>query len=60
MEVGLPDGAERGAILMGKRFDIEEGKRITVTGTLRVIDWPAYYVEGKLVQGWTGITVVEQ
>jgi hypothetical protein len=55
----LPDGAERGAILLGKRFDIEEGKRITVSGTLRVIDWPGCYIGGKLVPAWVQIRVDE-
>jgi hypothetical protein len=36
-----PDGIERTAVLKGKRLDLKEGRRVTVTGTLRVIDLPA-------------------
>jgi hypothetical protein len=28
-----PDGIERTAVLKGKRLDVKEGRRVTVTGT---------------------------
>jgi hypothetical protein len=42
-----PDGVERTAVLVGKRFDVKEGKRIVVAGTLQVIQYPGRWVEEK-------------
>jgi hypothetical protein len=53
------DGAERGAVLVGKRLDVEEGKRLTVVGKLLVIDHAADRVNGIHVPGWVEIRVEE-
>jgi hypothetical protein len=53
-----PDGIERGAILMGKRLDVE-GKRIPIVGTLRVIEHPVRVIGRELVLAWTEIRVEE-
>ena len=57
--VDLPDGAERVAYLVGKRNNVDEGKRITVAGTLRVIQHEASFVGGQIVPTWTEIRVEE-
>ncbi|VTR92529.1 unnamed protein product [Gemmata massiliana] len=56
--VDLPDGIERGAHLNGHCYNLE-GTRITVTGTLWVIDHRAAFVDGVLVPAWTEIRVEE-
>jgi hypothetical protein len=55
----LPDGVERGAILKGKRYDISEGQRITVSGKLFVIDHEACFVGKVFVSAWTEIRTEE-
>lgn len=52
-----PDGAERVAYLKGRRYDVREGTRVTVTGTLRVIDHPGAFVGTTFVPPWTEIRV---
>jgi hypothetical protein len=54
-----PDGAERGAHLAGWRYDLEEGKRLTVPGRLRVIDHAPAFVNGQLVPAWVEVRVEE-
>jgi hypothetical protein len=54
-----PDGIERTAILKGKRLDVKEGRRVTVTGMLRVIDHPAWRIGLEVVVPWTEIRVEE-
>ena len=51
------DGAERGAVLEGRRFDIGEGERVTMVGMLRVIDHPPCVVNRQFVPGWVEIRV---
>ena len=51
------DGAERTAMLRGKRLDIDEGQRVNVVGTLRVIDHGHATVGGEFVPGWTELRV---
>jgi len=51
------DGAERGAVLKGKRLDVEEGKRVVLVGVLRVIRHVAAVVGGVVVPAWTEIRV---
>jgi hypothetical protein len=51
------DEVERGAVLLGTRHDIEEGKRVTVVGRLRVIRHRADFVGGVFVPDWTEIRV---
>jgi hypothetical protein len=53
------DGAECGAALVGKRLDVEEGKRLTALGKLRVIDHKADTVNGVIVPGLVEIRVAE-
>jgi hypothetical protein len=54
-----PDGAERGAHLAGRRFDIEEGKRVTVTGLLWVIDHAPAFANGQPVPAWVEVRIEE-
>src|SRR5437773_2066781 len=51
------DGAERGAVLRGNRLDIQEGKRVTVIGVLRMLDHPPGVVNRVFVLGWVEIRV---
>jgi hypothetical protein len=44
------DGAERGALLRGRRFDVAVGRRVRVVGVLRVIDHEPAVVGGALVR----------
>ena len=53
------DGAERGAILRGRRWDVDEGKRVEVVGVLRVRDWPPAFVGPVFVPGWVDVCVEE-
>ncbi|HEV3440077.1 MAG TPA: hypothetical protein VG122_22105 [Gemmata sp.] len=53
-----PDGVERTAVLIGKRFDLK-GKRIIVAGTLRVIEHPGVWIGAEIVLPWTEIRVEE-
>ena len=39
------DGAERGAILRGRRFDVREGQRLNVVGAVFVPPWVELHVE---------------
>jgi hypothetical protein len=52
------DGAERGALLRGRRWDVDEGKRVEVVGVLRVRDWPPAFVGPVLVPGWVDVCVL--
>ncbi len=54
-----PDAIERTAILKGRRLDVKEGRRITVTGTLKVIDHPARMVGREIIPPWTEIRLEE-
>jgi hypothetical protein len=55
-----PDGVERTAILKGNRLDaVKEGRWVTVSGTLRVIDHPAPRIGQEVVLPWTEIRVEE-
>ena len=51
------DGAERVALLPGRRFDVREGGHLAAVGVLRVIDHKLGTVAGVLVAGWTEIRV---
>ncbi len=53
------DSAERNATLRGHRYGVTEGNRVTVRGTLRVIDHPAAFVGNEFVPQWVEIRVVE-
>ncbi|MDB5314067.1 MAG: hypothetical protein JWO38_8269 [Gemmataceae bacterium] len=55
-----PDEVTRGVILRGERYDVDEGDKITVSGTLRVISHRAAVVNGVAVAGWTEIRVEEE
>jgi hypothetical protein len=44
------DNAERTAVLMGKRLDLDVGRRVAVMGVLRVIDHKPDVVGGVLVR----------
>ena len=50
-----PDGVSRTAVLKGERFDVKEGRRLTVRATVRVIDHPPAFVNGVFVPGWTEV-----
>jgi hypothetical protein len=53
-----PDGIERTAVLKGWRLDaVREGKRVTVSGVLRVVDHPARRIGREIVPPWTEIRV---
>jgi hypothetical protein len=54
------DAVERNATLRGHRWGVEEGKRFTVRGVLRVIDHPATFVGGEFVPQWVEIRVEER
>ncbi len=54
------DGAERGAVLLGRRLDVKEGERLTVCGKLRVIEHRGDVVAGVIVPGWVEVRVVEE
>jgi hypothetical protein len=54
-----PDGTERLAVLRGMRVDVGEGRRVVVAGKLRVTDWPASFIDGRLVPGWVDVRVEE-
>jgi hypothetical protein len=53
------DGAERGAVLRGRRLDARDGDRVTVTGALRVITHRPAVVNNVLVPGWVEVRVEE-
>jgi hypothetical protein len=46
-------------VLKGKRYDVHPGQRLSVSGTLRVIDHPGGFVNGRFVEGWAEIRVEE-
>lgn len=54
-----PDEVERGAVMRG-RVRVDEGKRITLLGKLRVIDHAGYFVNGRFVPSWTEIRVEQE
>jgi hypothetical protein len=45
------DGAERTAVLWGKRLDLDVGQRVAVAGVLRVIDHRPDVIGGVFVGG---------
>jgi hypothetical protein len=49
-----PDGIERTAVLLGKRFEFKEGRRTTVVGTMRVIHHPTIAVNMVIVPAMGG------
>ncbi|WP_439631441.1 hypothetical protein [Gemmata sp.] len=53
------DGAERVAVLVGRRLDVKEGGRIVVAGRLRVIRHRGDGVAGVVVPAWDEIRVSE-
>ena len=53
------DGVERGAVLKGTRLDVEEGKRLTVVGRLRVIEHQTDTVNSVIVPAWVEVRVQE-
>ena len=53
------DGAERGAILRGRRLDVKEGQRLNVVGRFRVIDHKAAVVGTVFVPAWVEVRVSE-
>ncbi|MCE9564441.1 MAG: hypothetical protein K8U57_20580 [Planctomycetes bacterium] len=57
--VDRDDDVERGAVLLGKRLDVKEGERVTVRGTLRVIQHKADVVNGAIVPAWYEVRVTE-
>jgi hypothetical protein len=57
--VNREDGAERTAVLRGRRLDIEEGQRVDVVGVLRVIDHAPVVVNGIIVPAWAERRVEE-
>lgn len=54
-----PDGVERAAILRGRRFDVKEGRRTALSGTLLVIDHPARRIGKEVVLPWSEIRIEE-
>ena len=50
------DNAERCAVLRG-RVRVDEGKRLTVVGVLRVIDHGPYAVGGVPVPAWAEVRI---
>jgi len=55
-----PDGAEGGAVLRGRRYDLDEGQRVAVVGTLHVPNWPPTFIGDVQVPAWAGIEVREE
>jgi len=53
------DDVERGAVLLGRRFDVREGERLVVRGTLRTIYHPPCFVGSVAVGSWWEIRVEE-
>ena len=53
------DGAERGAVLRGRRLDIDEGNRVEVVGVIRVIDHKPAVVGTVFVPAWVDVSVME-
>jgi hypothetical protein len=51
------DGTERTAVLRGEHFDIDQGRRLVVTGRLLVIDHPPTVINGTAFPGFTEIRV---
>lgn len=54
------DGAERTAVLRGRRLDVKEGERVEVVGRLRVIDHKPAVVGGVFVPAWVEVRVAEE
>lgn len=52
------DGAERVAVLAGRRLDVKEGARLVVAGRLRVIRHRGDVVNGQAVPAWDEVRVV--
>lgn len=53
------DGAERGAVLLGRRLDVKEGERVTVRGRLRLLRHAPDMVNGTAVAAWWEVRVEE-
>jgi hypothetical protein len=53
------DDAERGAVLRGRRFDLDGGERVKVVGVLEVFDHPPAVVGTLLVPAWVEVRVGE-
>ncbi len=53
------DGAEREAVLIGRRLDVVEGERLTVRGKLRVIEHRGDVVNRVIVPVWSEVRVEE-
>jgi hypothetical protein len=53
------DGAERGAVLLGRRLDIREGERVTVRGRLRLVHHAPATLNGLAVPAWWEVRVEE-
>ncbi|VTT98984.1 unnamed protein product [Gemmataceae bacterium] len=53
------DGAERGAVLLGRRPDVREGERVTVRGRLRLLRHAPDTVNGAAVPSWWEVRVEE-
>lgn len=53
------DSVERGAVLLGRRFDVKEGSRLVVRGTLRAMYHEPDTVTGTAVPGWWEVRVEE-
>jgi hypothetical protein len=54
------DGAERTAVLRGNRLDVDEGERVNIVGTLKVIDHKPAVVNGVAVTAWVEVRVAEE
>jgi hypothetical protein len=53
------DGAERVAVLRGKRYDVKVGELVRVFGVLKVIDHKPAFVGPVLVPAWAEVRVSE-
>lgn len=53
------DETERGVVLLGKRLDVEIGKRLTIHGRLHLIHHRGDVVNGVIVPPWWEVRVAE-
>ena len=53
------DGVVAGAVLRGRRFDVDLGDQFTVFGTVRLIRPPGGVVNGVNVPAWTELRIEE-
>ncbi|WP_439628198.1 hypothetical protein [Gemmata sp.] len=53
------DGAERVAVLVGRRLDVKEGARLVVASRVRVIRHRGDVVNGQAVPAWDEVRVSE-